>query len=66
MEFKDSTEGIQKVMLPEDCRVGDVLSISDNKITVDKTETMKSKEELHDLMNEFFERLAKKQKQALW
>lgn len=27
--------------------------------------TMKSKEELNDLMNEFFERLAKKQKQAL-
>jgi hypothetical protein len=36
VEFKDGTEDIPKVMLPEDCRVEDVLSIDNNKITVDK------------------------------
>lgn len=55
MEFEDRTEDIPKEILSEDCKEGDVLTISDNKITVDKAETLKRKEEIDDLMNELFE-----------
>lgn len=55
VEFEDRTEDIPKEILPEDCRVGDVVSFIDNKITVDKAETLKRKEEIDDLINELFE-----------
>lgn len=55
VEFEDRTEDIPKEILPNDCKVGDVLTISDNKITVDKAETLKRKEEINNLMNELFE-----------
>nr|WP_253806109.1 DUF3006 domain-containing protein [Paenibacillus sp. Cedars] len=46
VEIEGSSEDIPKELLPNDCSVGDVLTISDNKITVDKTETLKRKEEI--------------------
>lgn len=46
VEFEDRTEDIPKEILPEDCRVGDVLSISNNKFSVDKAETLKRKKKL--------------------
>lgn len=55
VEFEDRTEDIPKEILPKDCKVGDVVSFIDNKISVDKAETLKRKEEIDDLMNELFE-----------
>ena len=56
IELEDrSTTNITKDKLPIDIKEGDIVIFSDNKISIDKEETKKRKQEIHNLMDKLFE-----------
>lgn len=55
VEFDEEMKDIPITKLPKGVNVGDVLLFDGNKITIDKKETSKLKNEIDELMDELFE-----------
>ncbi|MDP1442353.1 DUF3006 domain-containing protein [Priestia megaterium] len=55
IEIEGMTKDYPKSIFPEEIQVGDVVYITGDKVTIDKTETKKLAKEIEDLMNEVWE-----------
>jgi len=55
VEIEGKTKDYPKDIFPKDTEVGDVVYITENKVTVDRQETKKREKEIEDLMNELWE-----------
>ncbi|MDA1674712.1 DUF3006 domain-containing protein [Bacillus cereus group sp. TH152-1LC] len=55
VEIDGKTKDFDKNMFPRITRVGDVVEISNGKVSIHKKETEKLRKEIEDLMDELFE-----------
>lgn len=55
IEIEGITKDYPKNIFPKDAQVGDVVYITGDKVTIDKSETKKLAKEIEGLMNEVWE-----------
>jgi hypothetical protein len=55
VEINGKTQDFPKPIFPKEAKVGDVVIIDGNKVTIDKKTTEKLREEIEELMNEVWE-----------
>ncbi|MBU8757063.1 DUF3006 domain-containing protein [Priestia megaterium] len=55
IEIEGITKDYPKSIFPKEAQVGDVVYITGDKVTIDKSETKKLVKEIEDLMNEVWE-----------
>jgi len=55
VEIEGVTKDYPKIIFPKEAEVGDVVYITEDKVTIDKNETKKLEKEIKDLMNEVWE-----------